>query len=230
MKILPVILTCALFTVMFTVNAHATQASDYGALYAIQSGESQNLNTEYAATDARSWQSNKGYSATAYTREYTNGNNPVYPSDVVNRMKSDNVFYFAGHGVGGEIYFIDAGSDGKNYISALNNGAESISSVSSLSQMKLAVFMACNSGNSDIYLGNLPYETQTKGVSCSIGWTSTIYEPQVDDFSHAFWVYLASGQTVNYAWNYGLSSTYQYTGSYGGLQNIKIYGNDGVTI
>ncbi|PKL58565.1 MAG: hypothetical protein CVV34_01665 [Methanomicrobiales archaeon HGW-Methanomicrobiales-5] len=191
----------------------AYQASSYGTSY------TDGLDTTTAASTARSEQSSMGYSASYIGN--TNAN------IAFSRMTADNVFFFDGHGSAGQIVFQQSGID--SAITASNPSLPRLSSYTSgeLNDIALAVYMACNTANSDSTNGNLLDQSTSKGVDTAVGFSSTIYPTQSSYWSNRFWYYLDEGYNIRDAAVYATSDNSNNFGwwNQGGMNNYVIRGS-----
>ncbi|MDO9550444.1 MAG: hypothetical protein Q7J03_05665 [Methanoregula sp.] len=197
----------------------AYQASDYGTNYC------DGLDTTAAAQTARSEQSSMGYSATY------NGN--AEAADAYYRLGSDNVFFFDGHGDAGRILF-KKNCGTLTTITASNPNFYRISSFTSgqLNDVALAVYMACNTANTDSTNGNLLAQSTARGVDTAIGFSQSIYSTQSAYWSNQFWYYLDNGYTVSQAAGAANADNQAYFGYWnqGGMDYNVIQGNNYMVI
>lgn len=207
-----------LIGVMILPTVSAYQSSNYGAIY------EDGLNTRPQSQTAQSEQTSMGYSAGNYENSAA--------SSAFNRMASDQVFFFDGHGGPGFIQFLSGGiySD----ITASNPSYPRISSYTSgeLNDLALAVYMACSSANTDGNSGNLLAQSTARGVDTALGFSQSINSEQSGYWSNRFWYYLDNGDSVSQAIgaaNADNQVTYGYWNQ-GGMDTHVVQGNNYLVI
>lgn len=176
-------LLLAAMTIVPCVSAY--QASSYGAIY------SGGLDSRISAQTAQSELSSMGYSGTYHWNEAA--------GTALNMMPSDQVFFFVGHAGPG---FINYEKNGVlTSLTANNPGLARISSLSysDLNDMALAVYMGCDTANTDSTNGNLLSTSTSLGVDTAMGFSQDITSPQVGYWSGRFWNYLDNGYSVSQA-------------------------------
>ena len=193
----------------------AYQASTYGGVYS--TGE----DTSTMMSNANYRLSQMGYNSWGQAGD---------PGTAWNRMQSDQVFYFAGHGLPGALMFTDG-----SYLSGANsqNSNYDIDSFSSgqVNDMVLAVYMACNSASDDTQwtgYGNLLTSSYNRGIDNSVGFSSTISVDQSQYWSQRFMYYLDAGYSINSAMGQASTETSNQYGwwNMGGLQNNVCRGDN----
>lgn len=193
------------------VNAY--QASSYGNTYT-------SLDTNDAARVAANELQSMGYASTAHTG---------YPAATYARshMVNDNVFFFDGHGSPGKLEFSDGTSI---YMTAKTSSVYPYleNSNGELADIVLAVYMACNSANSDSSNGNLLTQSRTEGMDMSVGWTSTFDAGEARYWSDRFWYWLNEGSSVKIAMQRATSDTRDrvYPDALTGIQNVQCNGDN----
>ena len=144
-----------------------------------------------------------------------------------NKLSGKAFYLFAGHGNAGKISFSN-GVD-LSYITGSNNTSPSyaISSLSSLSSMKIAAYISCYSANTNSTNGNLLSATYNKGASSAIGFTSTIAfgNTTMKVFSDKFTSKLADQKTVSSAASSAKNAVLLNSLSYNGYNNYSITGS-----
>jgi hypothetical protein len=215
--ILPALLLVAMAMVPI---ASAYQASSYGAIY------TGGLDSRISAQTAQSELSSMGYSGSYHWNDAA--------SSALMRMPSDQAFFFVGHASPGQIIFENDGST--SVISADNPGLLRISSLSysELNDMALAVYMGCNTADTDWWNGNgnLLSTSTSKGVDTAMGFTEDITSPQVGYWSGRFWNYLDNGYSVSQATSSADTDNIANFGywSQGGMNSHTIQGNNNLVI
>ncbi len=121
---------------------------------------------------------------------------------VKSKLSNDQIFFFSGHGGSGSILPNENNND---LFWATNepNGYDFNAASTAYDEMKLAVFLACHSGDTDSTAGNLVDIVTYKGASCAIGWNGNIVEEGATVWSDAFWDQIQNGETVLSAYNDG---------------------------
>ena len=165
-------------------------------------------------------QTSMGYSASTFIG--------VDANYAFNRLPSDQVFYFNGHGGPGLIDF------GTTCLYASTSAANSISDFTSgqLNDLALAVFVSCNSGLTHSGgLGNLLTESTLRGTDCALGFINQIESNKAGYWSDNFWGQLDQGETVAE----GAAEALQYTRMHylwqtGGVESYTIQGNANLII
>ncbi|MEN6443509.1 MAG: hypothetical protein ABFC71_07150 [Methanoregula sp.] len=197
---------------VLTPCVSAYQASSYGVYY-------DTIDTRATGQVAANELTSMGYSA-SYIE------NPS-ASSVFLRMPSDNVFFVDGHGSPGQIVFQHNGVD--SAISASNPGLIRLSSFTSgeLNDVALAVYVACNTANTDSTNGNLLYESTSRGVDTAVGFSNYITSPQSEYWSNRFWYYLDERYNIHDAAVYSLIDTRAQYGllNPGGMDSYVIQGS-----
>ena len=175
--------------------------------------------------------SNDAYSAAV--KQASMGYGAYYDSNVAsstawNRLPSDQVFSFNGHGNNGAIVFYDNSRIYANYPS----DPQSISSLTSgqLNDLALAVFVSCESGFGS---SNLLTSTVARGGDAAVGFKGTITKAQADYWTGRFWYHLdqyqsvqnaailAKSDTSSYFWGLtGGTETMDYKGTSTGLNRV----------
>lgn len=208
------LLPALLLAVMVIVPcASAYQASSYGNTYT-------NLDTNEAARVAANELASMGYTSTAHTGR-------PGAADARTRMANDNVFFFDGHAAPGMLEFSDGSSSimtaktSSTYPHLENSNGE-------LTDIVLAMFMGCNSANSDSSNGNLVTQAQTEGIDMSVGWTSSFDAGEARYWSDRFWYWLDEGCSVKIAIRRATSDTRDrvYPNDLTGVQNVQCNGNN----
>ena len=69
------------------------------------------------------------------------------------------------------------GSYYKNVNTMANNSA---------SQLKMAIFYGCSTGDPNSTFGNLPYTIVNRGAQTAVAWTVTTYVPEVNEWNRLF--------------------------------------------
>lgn len=217
--IILIALVCAGMTMVPYASAY--QASSYGPEYS-------DMNTMQTAMNADAELDNMGYVSTAYYHSGIFYPNPT-AGDARSRMSSDNVFFFDGHGGPGIIQFPDGSG-----IIALNTGAYPQylqGSGGALSDIILAVYMACNTGVTSGAYGNLLGQSYTEGIDQSIGWTSNIDSGYSGYWSDRFWYWADEGSSPKIAAQRATSDLYDISPYYyGGMNNYLCNGNNYCTM
>jgi len=214
--ILPALLLVAMAMVPI---ASAYQASSYGPEYS-------NMNTMQTAINADAELDNMGYVSTAYYHSGYLYPNPT-ASDARTRMSNDNVFFFAGHGGAGLLEFPDSfitGSDTGIYPHLAGSSGQ-------LSDVVLAVYMACNTGIPSGAYGDLLGQSYAEGIDQSIGWTSNIDSGYSGYWSDRFWYWADEGSSPKIAAQRATSDLYDISPYYyGGMNNYLCNGNNYCTM
>jgi len=197
----------------FVPCVSAYQASNYGTNY------NDGLDTSTVAQTAQSEQNSMGYSAS----NILNSN----ADSAFSRMASDNVFFFDGHGDAGRILFKQNGVS--SVITATNLNYPRLSSYTSneLDDIALAVYMACNTANTNSINGNLLDESTSRGVDAVVGFSNNINSAQAGYWSGRFWNYLDERYNINDAAVFATSDTRTNYGNnnLGGLDYYVIRGS-----
>jgi hypothetical protein len=210
-----ILLSALLLAAMVIVPcASAYQASSYGPQYT-------NWNFGPAAVTAANELNAMGYASTPYTGS-------PGASTARTRMSSDNVFFFDGHGGAGLLEFPDS------FITGTDTGfyPHLAGSSGQLSDVVLAVYMACNTANPSDTYGNVAYQSLVEGVDMSLGWTNTINSVQSEYWSGRFWYWLDEGCSVKIASQRATSDTSTAYGDLGGMDGVicRSNGNCAMTI
>lgn len=213
--ILPALLVLSLAMVPV---ASAYQSSNYGTNYG------DGLDTTPQSQYAQSEQAGMGYGAGNYPNSAA--------STAFSRMASDNVFFFDGHGNSGLIEFKNGNT--YSFITADDPNNIRLSSYNSgqLNDIALAVYMACDTANTNPTIGNLLDESTAMGVDTAVGFSNTITTPQSGYWSNRFWYYLYNQYNFNDAAAYSLVDTRSYYGWFnvGGMDSYVIRGSLSSTI
>jgi hypothetical protein len=198
--------------------ASAYQSSNYGTNYG------DGLDTTPQSQTAQSEQSSMGYSAGNYQGSTA--------TSAFNRIASDNVFFFDGHGDAGLMEFRNGGVS--SFITANNPGNIRLSSYTSgqMNDIALAVYMACNTANTGSVNGNLLDESTSRGVDTAMGFSNLINSAQSGYWSNRYWYYLDERYNFNDAAVYSLVDTRSYFGwlNVGGMDSYAIRGSLSSTI
>lgn len=222
--IVVVLLTSLLLSSLAIVNVFASNgyfANDYD--FSNYPPPANSIDTTPHANTAATYQYNDGYFPTATT------NDNAY--DAWSKLPWDeNIFFFDGHGNAGGIYFHDG-----NWIDE-QNGVYDVQdySTSSLTPNLLAVYAACDGGNTDPTYGNLLWGANY-GIGCVVAWTSEIEVDHTGTWVDRFWDDMHSGQSVTNAGNdaaswVGLCYSWEFWDQYGGTNNWVTSGNAGLSI
>lgn len=184
-----VILILSLTIPVSAIQYNPPWAHNYGFNYP------DGMDTRSHATYATNIQSTVGYNS------YNLPNSGAYIG--FNNIKDDAVFFFIGHGYtgtppGGGIRFHNGTS---SWILAQNNGYPVpddhyyLSTMTTeLNDVLLAVLVACNSGKTSQYYGNLVDTLSQKGADNVIGFSQSIYYPSAGYWSDRFWYRCLYGQ------------------------------------
>ncbi|MFA4859393.1 PKD domain-containing protein [Methanoregula sp.] len=122
------------------------------------------------------------------------------PITIKSRLPNDQIFFFSGHGNLGEIQLNDSFFDpGQTLFYAKNNTNSFDEASTSYSNMKLAVFFGCHTGNTSADHGNLVDVVISKSAGCAMGWTELIAADGMHSYSSAFWSALQNGKTIQQA-------------------------------
>lgn len=226
-KIAVLLLVCALAG--FTAIASATQynppwADDYDFNYP-------DLSTTPTASNAASNQNNIGYSSFAHTN--------VGAGSAYNWLKDDAIFFANGHGLkydtgekGGAIEFYD-GNQYSWLVASRNNihpqNPYYLSDYTSeITDVLLAVYVACYSGYTNTYNGNLLDVSINKGVDAAIGFSDLISNSKSNYWSDRFWYRTKNGETIyNAAINAKEDTWWTFPFGYGGVDTIVLRGSTG---
>lgn len=131
------------------------------------------------------------------------------------RLESDLIF-LTGHGQSDRLYTI-AGH-------GLKTGASTQTFAGTAEQnwtkVKLAVFLACNTGNGD---GNLAYDVfkRSNWTTTSLGWKNEILEADAKKWAEYFYKKLATGATIDQSMVYAGSQKYNN----GNIKDLSFFGN-----
>jgi len=205
---------------VFVPCVSAYQASSYGAIY------SGGLDSRIMAQTAQSELSSMGYSGSYYWNSAA--------STAMLRMISDQVFFFSGHGSAGRIIFYEDGETSE--LTADNPDLLRISylSTSDLDDMALAVYLGCNTANTDWFNGNgnLLSTSTSRGIDTAMGFSQEITAPQTGYWSNRFWYYLDNGYNVIAAAGAADTDNQVNFGYYeqGGMNSHIIQGNNYLVI
>lgn len=183
------------------------------------------------------YMNNAGYNSV--TKNYFQAYETLYQLD------SDAIYYVNTHGFaegdserGLIANFVNAPSSSSNYsvIAAQNDSSTPIReanctlnymygyNTSALSKVRLAYYSACNSGYSNPKYGCLPQKTTQLGALCSVGFTTSIYQNQSDDFDRHFFSYVSNGYSVQNALNWSVTDAASDNyGDPGNVQNYVVY-------
>lgn len=230
-----------LIYIFIPIHVDASQASCYGILYAQQANEQYPLDTRQVAIDVCNSLDQMEYDSTAYTTPYTSsGSQPGSTVAAYNRLKSDNVFFFDGHGGESYLSFSEGTTTGgtwneyQSFVGETTSGNIKQSymnrisdfSAGELDDMLLAVFLSCHSAESHAVFGSLIDETTYRGADTAIGFVGTIDDPQSGNWARYFF------QKQNEGYNYNdsalmaslLIQSNDPQGNSHGLQNFMIKG------
>jgi PKD repeat protein len=129
-------------------------------------------------------------------------------SDIIKtRLPNDTIFVFTGHGAPGYILLSDTyPCSGYSAMNA-SDGYNFEDTCPSYSNLKLAVFFACNTGNTDPLIGNLVDVVISKGAGCAIGWTGPILSDGSYSYNSGFWTALQNGESIQQAHLDGLNAS-----------------------
>ena len=211
-KLSLVLLALLLAAMAMVPMVGAYQASTYGTNYG------DGLDTSSVAQTAKDEQNSMGYSAS----RYLNSN----ADSAFSRMASDNVFFFDGHGAPGRIIFKQNGVS--TIITGNNLNYPRLSSYVSgeLNDVALAVYMACETANTNSINGNLLDESTARDIDTAIGFSNNINSDQSGYWSNRFWYYLDERYNINDASVYATSDTRTtYYNDAGGLDSYVIRGS-----
>ena len=152
----------------------------------------------------------KYYTGKIYLIGYYNCNNKLPINELNDKYKE--------YSKNNNISFInldDNGSSGNK----LRSNNSSLNSAD-LSNMKLIMFIACNTGRGSQGGNNLPTKVVNKGATCSVGFTQTINCATANKWTVSFSKRMENGESVSAACN-ALSTTYPT----GNLDSYVICGN-----
>jgi len=129
------------------------------------------------------------------------------PSDNVQRLPNDQIFFFFGHGTKGAIQINDINLPSDLNLLYGSNMPNSFDEAStSYSNMKLGVLLACKAGGTDPIYGNIVDVLASKGASCAMGWTENIETAGASAWSSTFWNRIQDGDIILYAYDEGLGA------------------------
>ena len=130
----------------------------------------------------------------------------VKPSSdtIKTRLPNDKIFFFAGHGAPGYILISDTNPISGYYAKNSTDDYNFDDTSSSYSNMKLAVFFGCHTGETDPIIGNLVDIIVAKGGSCAMGWIGDIAADGSYSYNSAFWSSLQNGESIEHAHSEGL--------------------------
>lgn len=191
------------------------------------------LSTTPTASNAASNQDSMGYNG------YPNTN--AGAGSAYSWLIDDAIFFANGHGLiydsgekGGGIKFYDGSQDSwlvakyhanhpqnPYYLSNFNSGE--------ISDVLLAVYVACYSAYTNTYNGNLLDVSVTdKGVDAAIGFSGLISNGKSNYWSDRFWYRTSSGETIyNAAMNAKEDTWWTFPFGYGGVDTIVLKGSTG---
>jgi len=205
---------------LISIPALATQydppwADNFGAHF------SEFDTTDYA-DDAETYQDYVGYEASS------NHDWNVY--DAVSLMDDDAIWTTSGHGRAGAALFEDTNNNqtelvaNSDAIGQLNYAR--LDQVSDLADLRLAVFIGCSTGVTQGSTGNLLNVANSAGVDAALGFTTTIYHPQMDTWGDGFFYHLAIEEdtVTTAAWD-AAAYTWTVHYSYGNTNYYSIAGN-----
>lgn len=220
LKIGIVLLAFLLAGMVLVPGASAYQASSYGAIY------TGGLDSRITAQTAQSELSSMGYSGSYHWNDAV--------GSAFLRMPSDQVFFFVGHSGPGYINFEQDGVTAS--LTADNSNLYHISSLSynDLNDMALAVYMGCNTADTDWLNGNgnLLSTSTSRGVDTAMGFSDEITSPQVGYWSGRFWNYLDNGYSVSQATTAADTDNVANFGYWeqGGMNSHSIQGSSNMVI
>lgn len=123
------------------------------------------------------------------------------------RLPNDTIFVFTGHGNPGFILLSDtepySGYSAKN----TSDGYNFDNTSTSYSNLKLAEFFGCDTGNTDPLIGNLVDVVVSKGAGCAMGWTESIASDGTHSYNEGFWTALQNGESIQQAHLDGLNAS-----------------------
>ncbi len=133
---------------------------------------------------------------------------PAKQSDIIPRLPNDQIFFFFGHGLEGEIQLNDTLAFPDATLFYGTNNANSFDEASaSYSNMNLAVLLACKAGGTSPTYGNIVDIIASKGGSCAIGWTENLLDwGGVNDWSATFWNRVQDGDPILNAYDEGVGA------------------------
>lgn len=220
-KKIGILLSAFLLAAMVIVPCvSAYQASSYGTNYG------DGMDTTSIALNARNELKHMGYTSSYFGNRDAN--------TAYNRMTSDQVFYFFGHGDAGRILFKESGlpmtaiSADNPYLLPTISGH----SYSEMNDIALAIYLACNTANTDSTNGNLLYESTSNGVDTAVGFSNYITKGQAAYWSDQFMYYLDEQYNINDAAVYSLVDVRNEYGMFnvGGMDSYVIQGSVSSTI
>ncbi|OPX62868.1 MULTISPECIES: PKD domain-containing protein [unclassified Methanoregula] len=209
-----------------TVAVAVYNASNYDFNIENEPEVANDIRTSDIASIAGQYQSTLGYNENSYTNSNV--------SFAFERMKNDQIFYFAGHGSAGLIDFgnrdgtcglisANFGQCGKRILN-MNNGE--------LDDLLLAVYSGCETGNtSNPITGDLIQTSIDKGVDTAIGFRDDVLDNQQRTWGGYFWYYLLDQKVpVISAATLARVSTINYWGDAGGMDSYRIEGDQNLVI
>ena len=133
--------------------------------------------------DAAAKQESIKYTSTIYDKP---------PRDVIKKILPDvGIFFFHGHGKPGRIQTNER--EDEYYYARGDPEGYNIDSMSSLSNLKLALLLGCETGKTDHEYGNFVDSMYAKDGECVIGFAKEIFDPGTMYYSQKFWDEIASG-------------------------------------
>ncbi|EHQ36768.1 hypothetical protein [Methanoplanus limicola] len=216
---LSLLLIMALMTAMFVPAVSAYQADAYGF--------STNNPSTIDTTQTAYYVDNK-LAAMGYNPSDHHYNNRAL--DGYSELEDTDIFFFSGHSSPGRLQFGTNSGGSLTFIFADGVVLPRISEMPSnqLYNLKLAVFLGCNSGEDDANLGNLVEEARGKNAKCVIGFMESVSSGQADYWAKKFYDRLDNRETIRNAFDGAWRDVVGYYGIFndGGIGDKTIDGDE----
>lgn len=182
------------------------------------------LDTYFYTFQANRWLLYLGYNNKIYRN--------VHAYYVRRTMGNDAVFIFNGHGAPGRLVCWD----GYRYTTVSANAVywdnnnyslqAAFQGTTELYDLKLAVFMGCNTGDPDAVYGDLAVKSAQLGIDVAMTWVDNLRAGISDFYLQQFFYYAAyCGYTIRETHRLALGDTYYAFGSYGGTNSLRYGGH-----
>ena len=181
------------------------------------------IDTFFSAWEAAQMQWMAGYTTNSYLNAHV--------ADARERMKNDNIFFYAGHGAPGALNFGNGEYITADWIYGDPNRLTKFTH-GELDDLLFAEYAACDTGNVGPQCGDLLQVSHDLGVDTVLGFEGEILDTQNVYWNTNFWNYLRQGATIQTAKNSAISDTALAFGwaNMGGMDHPRIVGDGDISI
>ena len=217
MRALSLLLVMILAGAMIVPAVSAYQADAYG----FNTNDPSPLDTRSTANYVKNKLSSMGYNPS--DRHYDDR-----AIDGFEELKNTDVFFFSGHSSSGRLQFGKSSAGRFTFIFADGPLSPRISEMpqNQLSNLKLALYLGCNTGITDSNHGNLVYKTSDKGAKCVIGFKKSINSIAADYWARQFYDKLDNRQNIGNAFDSAWWELFLEYGNDGGISKKIIDGDE----